>query len=71
VAADNKEAQEAITHYMPVIRDGILTMLSSKTVADLDVRNRNNLKSEIINDLNAKIGSGLIKNIYFTSFVMQ
>lgn len=71
VAAEDEKAQEAITHYMPVIRDSILTILSSKTVADLDVRNRSNLKAEIKKELNSKIGSKLIQNIYFTSFVMQ
>lgn len=71
VTAEDEEAQEAITQFMPVVRDSILTILSSKTVADLDVRNRNNLKAEIKNDLNSKMGSGLIQNIYFTSFIMQ
>jgi flagellar FliL protein len=71
VSTDDKKAQEKITQYMPVIKDSILTIISSKTVADLDVRNRNNLKAEIKNDLNAKIGANTVLNVYFTDFIMQ
>lgn len=71
VASENKKALEEVTQYMPVIKDSILTIIASKTAADLDVRNRDNLKSEIKVDLNAKIGGDLIRNIYFTDFIMQ
>jgi len=56
---------------MPIIKDCILSIVSSKTVADLDVRNRENLKTEIKNQLNKEIGSDVINNVYFTSFIMQ
>lgn len=71
VSPDDKKAPEKIAQYMPVIQDSILTIISSKTAADLDVRNRNNLKTEIKNDLNAKIGANTIMNVYFTDFIMQ
>ncbi|WP_061213813.1 flagellar basal body-associated FliL family protein [Syntrophomonas wolfei] len=71
VGSDDKKAQEKITQYMPVIKDSILSIISAKTVADLDVRNRNNLKAEIKNDLNAKIGANTVLNVYFTDFIMQ
>ncbi|MDD2511175.1 MAG: flagellar basal body-associated FliL family protein [Syntrophomonas sp.] len=71
VTSDDKKAQEKIIQYMPVIKDSILSIISSKTVADLDVRNRNNLKVEIKNDLNAKIGANTVMNVYFTDFIMQ
>ena len=68
---NNKKATETITKYMPVIKDSILGILASQNVADLDVRNRNNLKQQIIKDINSKIGEELVKNIYFTDFIMQ
>ncbi|MEN6348079.1 MAG: flagellar basal body-associated protein FliL [Syntrophomonas sp.] len=71
VSSEDEKAQEEVTKYMPVIKDSILTIISSKTVADLDVRNRENLKSEIKKDLNSKISGDLIRNIYFTDFIMQ
>jgi flagellar FliL protein len=71
VELGDKKNAESIKTFMPIIRDSILTILTSKTVADLDVRNRGNIKQEIQNDLNSKLGKDYIKNIYFTNFIMQ
>ena len=71
VSKEDKKNQEIITEAMPIIKDTILSILSSKTVADLDVRNRDNLKGQIKNELNKQIGSKIIQNVYFTSFIMQ
>ncbi|MDI9480856.1 MAG: flagellar basal body-associated FliL family protein [Syntrophomonadaceae bacterium] len=71
VSKEDKKNQEIINEAMPIIKDTILSIMSSKTVADLDVRNRDNLKAEIKNELNKKIGSKIIQNVYFTSFIMQ
>jgi flagellar FliL protein len=71
VSADDKKAGETINKYLPVIQDSIIEILASQGVADLDVRNRNNLKTEIIQDINNKIGREIVKNIYFTDFIMQ
>lgn len=71
VAKEDKKSQEKIDAAMPIIKDSILSIVSSKTAADLDVRNRDNLKTEIKNQLNKKIGADVIQNVYFTSFIMQ
>jgi flagellar FliL protein len=71
VQISDKKVQESMDQYMPVIKDSILSIISSKTAADLDVRNRNNLKAEIKKDLNSKIGGNVIQNVYFTNFIMQ
>lgn len=71
ISKEDKKSQEHMTEVMPIIKDSILSIVSAKTVADLDVRNREHLKAEIRNDLNQKIGADLIKNVYFTSFIMQ
>ncbi|MDD3853845.1 MAG: flagellar basal body-associated FliL family protein [Syntrophomonadaceae bacterium] len=71
VSEENKKATAEIETYMPIIRDTVLTILSSKTAADLDTYNREKMKLEIKNDLNRKIGSEIIQNVYFTSFIMQ
>lgn len=71
VEVTGKKGQETMQEFMPIIKDSILNILSSKTVADLDVRNRENLKKEIKNELNSKLGNNTIKNVYFTSFIMQ
>ena len=71
VEVSSEEEKEKITEFLPVIKDGILGIISAKTVADLDVRNRSNLKAEIKKDLNKKLGGDTIRNIYFTDFIMQ
>lgn len=71
VSSDVKKGVEKIEEHMPVIKDSILSIISSKTVADLDVRNRSNLKAEIKKDLNAKLGADIIMNVYITEFIMQ
>lgn len=68
--ADKKE-QKKVTEFIPVIRDSILTILSSQTLADLDVHNRAHLKEIIKKDLNKKIGGEIITNVYFYNFIMQ
>ena len=71
VSEENKKAAAEIETYMPIIKDSVLTILSSKTATDLDANNREKIKLEIKNDLNRKIGSDIIQNVYFTSFIMQ
>lgn len=68
---NDKKLAEADTAkgYMPIVRDSIITILKSKTVADLD--DQAALKEEIKTDLNKKMGKGFIKNVYFTNFIMQ
>ena len=71
VSKEDKKNQEIITEAMPIIKDTILSILYSKTVANLDVRNRDNMKGQIKTELNKQNGSKIIQNVYFTSFIMQ
>lgn len=61
---------EAFSEYKPIVRDQINTILAAKTVADLDVRNREELKKEIKDKINKKIGKK-INDVYFDSIIMQ
>lgn len=69
--AGEKKKEEELKEYMPIMKDTILGILSSKTAADLDVRYREELKQEIKTKLNKKLGSEMVKDVYFTSFIMQ
>ncbi len=66
-----EKKKEAVNKNMAVIKDTILNTLAAKTVADLDNRNRDNLKAEITDQINATLGAEVIKNVYFTKFIMQ
>lgn len=71
IEVKDKKSSETVAEYMPVIRDKIISILSSKTAADLDPVNRDNLKEEIKSELNQKFGKGCIQSIYFNNFIMQ
>jgi len=64
-AAENSKAT------MPIIQDTILGILASKTVQDLDVSHREDLKDEIKDSLNEKLGADSIQEVYFTDFIIQ
>lgn len=68
--SDEKNAEaETSKEYMPIVRDTIITILSSKSVEDLD--DRNAVKEDIKIGLNKKLGKDFIKNVYFTDFILQ
>lgn len=71
IEVKDKKSSETVAEFMPIIRDKIISILSSKTAADLDPANRDNLKEEIKSELNQKLGKGCIQSIYFTNFIMQ
>lgn len=71
IEVPDKKLQKSVEEFMPVIKDTILSVLSSKSIADLDVRNRAVLKQEIQKKLNSVLGSKVVNNVYFTNFILQ
>lgn len=68
--SDAKIKKSIEEEQLPVVRDQIISILSAKTVADLDSPHRNDLKEEIKNQLNKRYKNA-VTNIYFNSFIMQ
>ena len=57
---------------LPQLRDTIILFLSSKTVEDLQgIDGKIVLKNELITRINAVLGRGKIRNLYFTEFIVQ
>ena len=71
ISDDNKKNVEEATKYKPVIRDTILNLIATKSVADFDSVNRANLKEEIKKELNTKLGKEMILNVYFEDLIIQ
>ncbi|NLW44629.1 MAG: flagellar basal body-associated FliL family protein [Syntrophomonadaceae bacterium] len=67
---DSKIKKSMEEEQLPVVRDLIISILSSKTVADLDSPHRARLKEEIKNQLNKRYKNA-VSNVYFNSFIMQ
>jgi flagellar protein FliL len=57
---------------MPQIRDLLLTLFTSKVFADIRaVQGKAELRDEITNRVNHALRRDLVKNVYFTEFVVQ
>ena len=57
---------------IPVIRDIIIRVLSSKSLSDVSSKKgKMKLENQILNSLNEKIEDGYLKSIYFTEFIIQ
>lgn len=53
-------------------RDSIMKIINSKTYDDLEsVQGKLHLKNEIIAQLNSQLERGVVKNIFFSDFVVQ
>ncbi|BAI81172.1 flagellar FliL protein [Deferribacter desulfuricans SSM1] len=69
---DSEKVQEEMEKRKPQIRDVILTVLSSKTYAEVSTaQGKLALKQELIRRINLILTTGSVKNIYFTEFVAQ
>lgn len=66
----NEKSEAAITAKDAFIKDRINTVLSSKTLEDMQPEVREDLKFELINQLNEVTGNQ-VQSIFFLSFVYQ
>lgn len=68
----NEKIQQYVNDRMPKIRDSIITLVSSKSADILSTpEGKFQLKDELLLRVNQAIEKDLIKNIYFSEFVIQ
>lgn len=66
------EMEEELNNKMPQLRDAFLMLISSKTYEEVaTTEGKLVLKDELLIRLNSFMTSGFVKNIYFTSFIIQ
>lgn len=66
------EAKKTMEEKVIIVKDAVITLLSSKTVPQLsNAAYRDTLKSEMIRDLSQKLPGVGINNIYFSKFIIQ
>ena len=66
------EMQTEIENKVPKIRDSIVTILTNKSVADINNTNgKMRLKEEIRARINSFMTTGKINDVYFTDFIIQ
>ncbi|NPV92043.1 MAG: flagellar basal body protein FliL [Firmicutes bacterium] len=68
----DEKAKPLLETRLPIARDRIVMVLSSKTQTDLEVYNRDNLRQELMNQINEALSPTVeIQNLYFAAFVTQ
>ena len=69
---ENPEMTPELDTKVSLIRDIIISILSSKTVEEISTpKGKEKLKEEIINQINKYLEDGEVKRIYFTNFIIQ
>jgi flagellar FliL protein len=69
---EGEELAEELDTKVPVIRDLIIRIMSSKTIEEISTaKGKEKLKNQLVNKLNMRIKDGQLQNIYFTEFVIQ
>lgn len=69
---DGDELTPELDKKKPMIRDIIISILSSKTVEEIStVKGKEKLKQEIMSAINKRLDDGQIRHVYFTQFVIQ
>lgn len=68
----DEDGFEELRTKMPKARDGIMSVLQSKTYKDLGhLQGKLFLKEELIRSLNSMLREGVVKDIYFSDFIVQ
>ena len=66
------EGFEEVLNKSPQARDSITRILNGTSFVDVEsVQGKLHLKNQIIGDLNAFLDKGIVKNVYFSEFVVQ
>lgn len=69
---DNEALVAELTNKEAVIRDIIISVLSSKTIEEISTsKGKDKLKEELTIKVNEVLVDGQIKNVFFTDFVIQ
>lgn len=64
--------QSEVNSKVPILRDIIIQVLSSKQIEEIATRDgKERLKDEMVKAVNRALIDGQIKNVYFTTFVIQ
>lgn len=69
---EGEELAHELDTKKPLLRDIIISILSSKSLEEIStVKGKDTLKEQIVSEINTRIKDGKIKNVYFVDFVVQ
>jgi flagellar FliL protein len=68
----DEELTNELNSKMPVIRDIVIRVASSKTLEEISTeKGKEKFKDQVVSELNFSLKDGKIKNVFFTDFVIQ
>jgi len=72
IELSNQKVQEEVVKRLPIIKDAVINLLSSKTYNEIRTpEGKEELRLELIKRINAILVTGGVQNIYFTQFIVQ
>jgi flagellar basal body-associated protein FliL len=66
----NKSLEKEVQADEPLLRDCVIGLLNGETSDDI-MANRASLKSDLMSQLNKRLNTGEVTNIYFSDLIMQ
>ena len=68
----DEELANELNSKMPVIRDIVIRIASSKTLEEISTeKGKEKFKDQVVSEINFNLKDGKIKNVFFTDFVIQ
>lgn len=72
LAVESEESKKALEEKQVIVKDAVISVLSSKSVGQLSSSTyRDTLKTEILKNLSAQMPGSKVNNIYFSKFIIQ
>jgi len=72
LAVENEESKKVMEEKQVIVKDAIISVLSSKSVTQLGSSTyRDTLKTEILKNLAVQMPGSKVNNIYFSKFIIQ
>lgn len=72
IEVGGEEQKALVNHKVPQLRDAVLLMLSSRTIAEITtLEAKLELKQLLLARMNRAVGKNVIQRVYFTEFVVQ
>jgi flagellar protein FliL len=72
LSVENEESKKAMEEKQVIVKDAIISVLSSKNVTQLgSATYRDTLKTEILKNLAVQMPGSKVNNIYFSKFIIQ
>ncbi|ADG00347.1 flagellar basal body-associated protein FliL [Clostridium botulinum F str. 230613] len=71
IGYEEKKLSKELETKKPILRDAVIGVLRSKKAADINPKNIDKIKVEIINKISPMLEKGRISSIYFDDLIVQ